>query len=206
MKRVQVILLLGATLLGVSCMLRGPGDLSRDLSQTAGVELDREFGISLGRFSTWLARKAIKWSDDEDLDNINLRGVHHVQVGVYQVEGLRRGFDNTVRLGLDDFSPQWEPLVMVHEDDGDVFVMLRQEGERIKALLVVVAEQDEWVLVRVRGKLDQIVEDTLRMAFDQADRPEWYAATRRDRGLDTAPTEETDPELTAVSAERIYLR
>ena len=62
--------------------------------------------------------------------------------------------------------------------------MLRQEDEKIRGLLVVVAERDEWVLVRVRGKLDLIVEDVMRMAFDQADRPDRYADTRRERGLD----------------------
>ena len=184
MKRFQTILLLGATLFSLSCMFRGPGDLKQDLSQAAGVTLDKEFGISLGRFSTWVARKAVKWSDDGEMDEISLRGVHHVQVGVYQVDGLRRGFEDPAPLDLDNFSPEWQPLVTVHEDDGDVFVMLREKDEKIRGLLVVVAEHDEWVLVRVRGKLDPIVEDVMRMAFDQADRPDSYAATRRERGLD----------------------
>jgi hypothetical protein len=45
-------------------------------------------------------------------------------------------------------------------------------------------EPDEWVLVRIRGKLDRIIEDAIEMAFDEVDRPDLYAKTRRERGLE----------------------
>ena len=47
----------------------------------------------------------------------------------------------------------------------------------------VVAEDEEWVVVRLYGDLDRILEDTMRFAFDQAERPDLYDKTREDRDL-----------------------
>jgi hypothetical protein len=62
-------------------------------------------------------------------------------------------------------------------------------------MIVVVAESEEWVVVRLRGDLDRILEDTLRFAFDQADRPELYEKTREQRDLPplTGVPEGNDP-------------
>jgi hypothetical protein len=62
-------------------------------------------------------------------------------------------------------------------------------------MLVVVMEQDEWVLVRIKGKLERVVEDAMRMAFDKAEHPELYepavADYRKARPAATEqPTEE----------------
>ena len=50
-------------------------------------------------------------------------------------------------------------------------------------MLIVVAEEDEWVVVRMRGDLDRILEDAMRFAFDQAERPDLYEKTREERDL-----------------------
>ena len=176
-------LLLSVPLLfSLSCVLHGPGDLKRELSDSAGVELDKEFGMTLGRTSTWLARKVVKWSGETD---ISLKGVRKVEIGVYEVKGLRPGLEARQRLELSDL-PDWNPIVHVHDDGEDVFVLIKEREDQIRGLLVVVAEEDEWVLVRIRGKLNQIVEDAMRMAFDEADRPDLYERTREERGLDLA--------------------
>lgn len=166
-----------------ACILHGPGDLKRDLSQSAGVKLDREFGLTLGRTGTWVARKAMKWSGETD---VSLKGVRKIEIGVYQVEGLRSGRAAASSLQPADL-PDWSPLVRVHEEDSDVFVLLKEDDARIRGILVVVAEPDEWVLVRIRGRLDGLVEDVMQAAFDEVDRPDLYAATRRERGLEPAP-------------------
>lgn len=64
--------------------------------------------------------------------------------------------------------------------------MVRQgdnDPSEIRGMLVVVAERDEWVVVRMRGDLDRVLEDTLRFAFDQVDRPDLYDKTREEREL-----------------------
>lgn len=186
--RLVPALVLLAVLGSTSCVLRGPGGMRRELSAAAGVELEREMGLTLGRTSTWLARKILKWSGETE---VSLRGLRKVQVGIYEVRGLRPGVDERATLSLDDL-PDWTPLVQVHEDDGDVFVLTQEDDAHIRRMLVVVAENDEWVIVKLWGKLDRILEDAMRMAFEEVDRPDLYDATRRERGLDPETAEDTE--------------
>ena len=167
-----------------SCIgFRGPEDLRRDLVQATGVELDREVAVSVGRMGVMLVR----WFTPED--EIPLKGVRRVQVGVYEVTdfgdgGYERGAVTPPEL------PGWDPVVRVQEDDESVFVMLRQEEDAIRGMLVVVADADEWVLVRIKGKLQNVVEEAMRMAFDKAEHPDLYepavAEYREARGTTTA--------------------
>ncbi len=197
-----VLVLTGLLLLGTACSLRGPEGVRRDLSQAAGVELEREMGITIGRTGMWFARKAMKWAGEDEISQISLKGIKKVQVGVYQVRGIRRGYEEPQSLRLSDLklSAEWVPLVQVHDDGEDVFVMTRDDDGTIRGLLVVVAEDEEWVVVRVKGKLDKVIESALQYAFDEMDRPELYAATRRERGLD--PDEDSaDDEIPAVEVD-----
>ena len=55
------------------------------------------------------------------------------------------------------------------------------ENDEIREMLVVVAEDDEWVLVKIKGRLQHVVDDAMRMAFDQSDRPDLYARAQEER-------------------------
>jgi hypothetical protein len=166
--------------------LHGPTDVRRDLGQTAGVQLEQEFGLTVTRSGMWLARKATKQADEPE---ISLKGIRRVEIGVYQVTGLRNEGQERSGLGGEQF-PGWTPLVRVHEDDEDVMILTQERDGKIRRLLIVAAESDEWVLIRIRGKLDQIIEEAIEMAFDEVDRPDLYAKTRRERGLES-PLEES---------------
>ena len=162
----QLILVCLAT--ATSCIrFHGPEDLRRDLSRSTGVKLDREMGVTLTRTAVMLAR----WVTDEE--EIPLKGVRRVQVGVYEVQGLRRGV-NARRPIEPPQLPGWQNVVRVQEEGEDIFVLLREEDDVIREMLVVVAEEDEWVLVRIRGKLNRTIESVMKLAFDRADRPELY--------------------------------
>ena len=73
-----------------------------------------------------------------------------------------------------------------------------EEDARIRRLLLVVAEQDEWTVVRLKGKLDAFVEDAIRYAFDEADRPDLYATSARQPGWER-PEAVPEPPLSAVA-------
>ena len=159
----------------VGCIrLHGPGDLKRELSEQAGVELDKEFGITVTRSGLWLARQAMKIAEDED-EIPSLKGLRKVQVGVYTVEGLRPDVEEAVPVHL-AVPDGWERLARVHEPGEDVIVAVRidEDGE-IRRMLVVVAEEDEWVLVKLKGRLSTFLENAMEFAFDEADRPELFA-------------------------------
>jgi len=183
--RISWALLLIPVLSSVACIrLHGPKDLRRDLSDSAGVRLEREVGFTVTRSGVWLARMGLNMADE---DTVSLKGVKRVQVGIYSVDGLARGHDARSPLGVANLLPGWEPVVRVREEGEEVLVLVDQHEESIRGLVVIVAEEDEWVLVRIKGKLDRIIEDAISMAFDQADRPDLYARSREERGLDPLP-------------------
>lgn len=174
-------------LLGVSCVrFVGPDDIRHDLSVQAGVNLKQETGFTFTRSAVWLARKFVKEED------FTLEGVRRVEIGVYEVKGLKDGRQSPSPLDMTKLEG-WVPIVRVHETGEDVMVLFKEKDDVVRALLVVVAEPDEWVLVRIRGKLDQVLEQAIEMAFQDVDRPDLYAKTRRERGLDPAVDDTEKP-------------
>lgn len=181
MKRIIVFCVAIAVLAGTGCFrLGGPEGVTQTLSREAGVELDQEFGITVTRGGVWLAKKSMRWVDDVD---VSLDGLKRVEVGIYTVrdqDDRRSG-----RLSEDLFPIEWTPWVKVRDGGSDVMVMVKQgkHPEDINGMLVVVAEDEEWVVVRMKGDLYRIMEDSLRFAFDQTDRSDLYDATREERDL-----------------------
>jgi len=159
-------------LLSLSCVrLHGPEDVRRDLSRESGVRLNRAMGLTVTRSGVWLARKIMKWSGE---DEISLKGIRRVEIGVYEVRGLRRGVDEPRALELAGFD-DWEQIARIRDEGDEVRVLVREVDGALRNMLVVVADDEEWVLVRIRGRLDKIVQEAMRLAFDQAERPDLYA-------------------------------
>jgi len=174
MGRIKVAVLIiavGASLTSLGCIRAlGPEDVTRELSQYAGVDLRQEVGITVTRSGIWLAKKSLKWSDETE---ISLDGLRRVEVGVYEVTGIRDEEDRAA-LSLEQFPTHWAPWVRVQDEGEDVFVLVREgnKPDEIDGMLVVVASDDEWVVVRMRGQLERIMKDAIRLALDQADKPE----------------------------------
>lgn len=182
----RLLLCAAMLVLAVSCVRPwGPGGMKRELSRDAGVQLDREFGLTVTRSGIWLARKVMQFSDDDDIPD--LRGLRRVQIGVYRVVAER---DEMRALSMNTFGPDWAPLVRVVDGDETVQMLARERGGELRAMLVVVAERDEWVIVKLSGRLDRIVESAMQFAFEQAERPELsdaaVAAYRSERPDDIA--------------------
>jgi hypothetical protein len=199
-RKIRISLLLASTvLLGLSCVrFVGPEEIRHDLSDQAGVKLKQETGLTLTRSAVWLARKFV------DQDDFTLEGVRRIEVGVYEVKGLKGRRESPSPLDLTRLEG-WEPVVRVNEPGEDVIVLIKEKDEVVRALLVVVAEQDEWVLVRIRGKLNRVLEEAMEMAFKDADRPDLYAKTRRERGLDP-PVDDVEPTETGEETAALISR
>ncbi len=157
----------GLVLLGaLACApWKGPDDVARQVEQSTGESYDREVGLTLGRLGLALARSITEDPESEVL----LRGVRKVEVGVYTSEGRRDG-----RLGSIDASsfPDWTPIAEVSEAEGERVLVLvgRREDGAVRRLLVLVVDEEELTVVRLRGRLDEWLEDAVRTAFSEIDR------------------------------------
>lgn len=150
-------------LLLTGCVLHGPGDVRRDMAAATGAEYDREFAITLGRIGTSFARWGMRVAGEDD---VPLQGVRKVEVGVYRVVEPPADGDGTLRL-----APRWSPVVQLRQDGENVHVLLREDGDRVRAMLVVVQDAEELVIVRLKGRIDHIVEDAIRYGLDEAGSP-----------------------------------
>jgi hypothetical protein len=142
-----------------------------------GAEYDREFGLTLGRMGLTITRWGLKASNSDDADDLNslsLKGVRKVQIGVYEVK------NGTWDPGQERFDPSmfgdWEPLLQVREDGEEIHVMLKLKDERVRDMLVLVSDKQELVIVRMKGKLDRLIEDAIRFGLDEAESGQHYDA------------------------------
>jgi hypothetical protein len=178
--RSPLLALLIVALLSPACVtLRGPEDVRRDISSATGVRFEREMGLTIKRSGMWLARWGLRISGEDD---ISLRGVHRVEVGIYLPKERRHG-SAPGRLDMRDFDG-WSPLVRVHDEGEEALVMVREKQGEVRHMLVVVSDEEELVVVRMKGRLDRILEEAMSEAFDQAERPDLYERSREERGLE----------------------
>ncbi len=131
-------------------------DLRYEYTRQTGVVLEPEFGVKLGRISTGFGKM---FAGGADSDVPKLKGVHKVEVGVYAVaDGFASDPTRSAALGF----PGWSQLVRVREDDEDVLVLVKPELDgTIPAMLVLVNDGDEVVMVRLKGKLHKFMRANL---------------------------------------------
>lgn len=146
-----------------ACSLRGPEGIRRNISRSTGTEYSREFGMTLGRIGLTVARLAL---DENDEEQALLRGLTKVQVGVYQVES-RQQDPGDLELGRISMA-NWEPMMSVHEGDEDVQVLLKRKEGEVREMLVVVSENDELTIVRMKGRLDEMLEEAVQFGREEA--------------------------------------
>jgi hypothetical protein len=152
------------------CVLRGPRDVPREISRATGAQLEREFEITLGRVGMALSRWGMRIADVDD--DFSPKGIRKIEVGIYQVTDQGSGDLTAFR---NNNLASWEPVVAVREEDEDVLVMLREKKGEVRGMLVVVSEPEELVVVRMRGRLDNFLEDAMELGFRQAGHHDLYA-------------------------------
>ncbi len=183
MKRWALVVLLAVTAVG--CVrFRGPEDLRLEISREAGVVLEKETGITVTRSGVALARIGMRIAGKGEYV---VPGVRRVEVGVYEVRGLSDGVDAPHPIEL-PLLEGWERVLRVRDEGEQVFMLARvDEDEIVRNMLLVVAEEDEWVLVRLRGKLNRALEKAVELAFRGADRPELLAQAEWEEDWDPEP-------------------
>ncbi len=112
-------------------------DIRYEVTDQTGVDLEPEFGIKLGRITTAMAKPFARKASGESMP---LKGIAKIEVGVYNVVDSH----DPVESGMADLDlPGWEPIVRIREGDERIQVLCQIEGERIRAMLVLVLDGDE---------------------------------------------------------------
>jgi hypothetical protein len=131
-------------------------DLRKEITLRTGVRLEPEFGMKLGRLSMKIAKMGVRMAHDDDMPS--LKGISKLEIGVYNVVGREDPpADRLHSIRLEG----WETLVRVRDGNERVQVLYQPEGDKIHALLVLVLDDEEFVVVRVRGKIHKFLVRTV---------------------------------------------
>ena len=149
--------------------------VSREISQIRhdiedefpGAVFDKQVVITVGpvffRTLGWIARHA----DDEDAYRAAgyIKEMRRAKVGVFKTERLPENgvpdFDSLRRFERNG----WQTAAKVHEGNDHVWVMYRERYESIRDMFVLVLNEDDFVIIRIEGDLNDIV---MRAMEDEA--------------------------------------
>lgn len=157
------------------------------------MKLEHIRGGTFGRMSLGMAKTIAKWSmdDGEDREFVGFfKGVKKVEYAMY--EASSRSDVTFPRELHSSFERRgWSTLARFREDESLAWVLARVRRESIDRVIVVHLDEEELTLVRLGGRLDEV----LRAALDYA----------RSEVLDEDEFEELDEEsdaLAGVSSDR----
>ncbi|MEW6752582.1 MAG: BamA/TamA family outer membrane protein [Candidatus Latescibacterota bacterium] len=155
--------------------------------QLPGARFEREFELTLGPVSLWMAGLVGALVPGSRQERAVLSEIDRVRVAVYRVHGLPslEGLELPEPLAgmLEDEG--WEVMVKARERDEVMWVLYRACGGAVSDLYVVGLEDGELVLARLEGRLDRLVARAAQM------QPELISACLRgpERWEEVAPGE-----------------
>jgi hypothetical protein len=129
--------------------------------------LQPEATVHVGRGLLTVARALVSFVPDDDVQEAKalLRGIHDVHVGVYQVEGLDGPLKlpSSLRDRLADDG--WQFVAQVQENGSSVYVLAQSRKNKVGGVYVVIHENDELVVAKLKGNLSHTIDMAVRQAM-----------------------------------------
>lgn len=160
-KYIRIALLLVMPLLLGGCFrARSLERIAEEISwQYPDADFDREFSVSLGSLALGLVRLGAGFAEEGREAREYLSGVRRVQIAVYKVRNLQAIDHAEIPKGLSDLleDDDWEVVVKTNEPTERVWILYREDGEVIRDVHITVLSDDELVLIRVSGQINDIL-------------------------------------------------
>ena len=133
------------------------------LDELGPVSVDTEVQIRVGPGMLSFGGFVASFTDADQNALSYLRDIRNVEVGVYNLqrktEGNAFSMPKKVRKSL--AKNGYEPMVRTRDRGEETWVMTKMRKNRLEAIYVIVIEQEELVLVEVRGRLERVVEKAI---------------------------------------------
>jgi hypothetical protein len=139
--------------------------------QIPGATFKKEVALSLGPVTLGVARAVVRLAPDAHEAAAYLKDLHDVTVAVYEAQNIAQV--PQIRLPKDlkklTANGEWE-LALKAADDGEfVWIFCKTEDGTVKGLYVVVLDSDNLVLVRARGRIENILRKAMSEHLNLAD-------------------------------------
>ena len=140
-----------------------PDDVSRHVGELKQTTYARTGGFTVGKSAVRLARIGVSAAGSESPEI--LEDLKDFKVGVYKVTAG----DTDRRVGEDDFG-RYQAVVGMQVKAEDVLLLSRSSRGKVRELLAVIDGGEQLTVVQLRGDLESILEEAVRMAFARAER------------------------------------
>ena len=176
-RRVRRLAIAGLAPLLLSGCLWAPelGQIQRELqSQLPGSEFENEVRLSLGPLSLGLARFVTRFIPENYVPEAGeaheyLEEVRRVQVAMYRTRTLPP-LDTVrmpARLKQIMLEQNWQVTVKRQKADELAWVLTREEAGVVRDIYVVLLDRQQLVIVRVEGRMDQLLAKAMRNRADE---------------------------------------
>ena len=131
--------------------------------QIPGASFDRKIELTLGPVSLLFARLVVRVVPAAEEARAYLRDVSRIEVAVYNAEEMPETMNVSTPKRLKKLINEegWEMAVKIRDEDEMLWLLYHIDGDTIKELYVVVLNEEELVLVKIRGKLERLVAHAL---------------------------------------------
>lgn len=141
---------------------------SREIAHTRGIieeeipgsEFDRKLVFSVGSGTLQAAGWLTSLVPEEDLEDVwrYVDDIERVKVGIYETKALPESSSSGVPVLSSMLDRGWEVAVQARDDQDRIWFMYRSSRDRIRALYVIVLNEEHLIIARVEGHLDRIVQ------------------------------------------------
>ena len=176
-RRVGLMALGVATLLGVSGCLWAPelAQIQREIeNQLPGSAFEKEVRLSLGPLSLGLARFVTRFIPEGYVPEAGeahayLQEVRRVQLATYRTISVPPLHGLRMPLHLKQLMREqnWQLAVKTQKEKELVWVLTRQEAGIIRDIYVVLLDTEQLVLVRVEGRMEQLLAKAMQNRADE---------------------------------------
>jgi hypothetical protein len=172
----MLVLALCAPLAAAGCLWTPElSQIQREIqSQLPGAAFEKEVRISLGPLSLGLARFVTRFIPESYVPEAGeahayLEEVRRVQVAMYRTLSLPSLHGVRMPLHLKQLMREqgWQLAVKTQKEKELVWVLTRQEGGIVRDIYVVLLDEEQLVLVRVEGRMQQLLAKAMQNRADE---------------------------------------
>lgn len=128
------------------------------------AKIKTKFKFSFGPISLSTIKTVVNFTDASDEAISYLAEIKKVQVGVYEIRNVDRSSQLRIPPDAEKKLNElgWEIFIRVKEKNEHVDLFYKQINKYISSMYVIVVEDDELVIVEVKGKLDRLIEKAIQ--------------------------------------------
>jgi hypothetical protein len=163
----------GAAVIALGCLAapgclahRAPKKVEAEIESQLGEPLERESGVKLGWMSTHLVAGIVGHVESNGRDDLDFGDITGISVVTYQRPAHPAGTRSPSprldprRMGFGD----WETVLDIRGGGEQTLALARCGRSKVHEMVLLSIEDDEVVVVRVRGRVDRLLTKLLRGA------------------------------------------